>query len=66
MYNAIDREEAITDNSLNLVVAGDGKVFTNIDANANEVPEEKILEAMKLSLDEMKPWLDAQNEFAKC
>ncbi len=50
---------------LNYVVAGDGKVFTMIDAGAYMVEEEKILEGMEKSLDMMKEWIKPQEEFIK-
>jgi polyribonucleotide nucleotidyltransferase len=36
-----------------------------IDAGCYEIPEEKVLETMEKSLEVMKPWLEAQNEFIK-
>ena len=48
---------------MNYVVAGDGKVFTMIDAGAYEVPEEKVLESMEKSFEFMQPWLKAQEDF---
>ncbi len=48
---------------LNYVVAGDGKVFTMIDAGAYEVDEEKIFEGMEKSLGFMDKWIEAQNKF---
>lgn len=50
---------------MNYVVAGDGKVFTMIDAGAYEVPEEKVLECMEKSFEYMRPWIDAQEDFLK-
>ncbi len=51
------------DEKMNYVVAGDGKVFTMIDAGCYEVEEEKVIEAMEVSLGYMNPWLEAQNKF---
>ena len=51
------------DEKMNYVVAGDGKVFTMIDAGAYEVPEEKVLESMEKSFEFMQPWLKAQEDF---
>lgn len=56
---------ASEEDQMNYVVAGDGKVFTMIDAGCYEVSDEKILEGMKKSLELMNPWIDAQNEFLK-
>lgn len=53
------------ENPMNYVVAGDGETFTMIDAGSYEVTEEKIIEGMKKSLEYMKLWLDAQNDFLK-
>ncbi len=50
---------------MNFVVAGDGEVFTMIDAGAHIVLEEKILEAMEKSLGMMKDWIKPQEEFVK-
>ncbi len=48
---------------MNFVVAGDGKVFTMIDAGAYEVEEEKIFESMEKSFEYMNEWLKAQEDF---
>ncbi len=48
---------------LNLVIAGDGKNVTNLDADAFEVPENQVLEAMKFGIDEMAKWLEPQKQF---
>jgi len=51
------------DSALSMIVAGDGETITNIDANANEVPDDKMIEALDFGLELMKPWLAAQNDF---
>ncbi|MBP5204333.1 polyribonucleotide nucleotidyltransferase [bacterium] len=56
-------DDTSDDDRMNYVVAGDGKIFTMIDAGAYNVPDEKVIEGMEKSLEFMKPWLDAQNEF---
>lgn len=61
IFKAMDSVSEIE--KMNYVVSGDGNVFTMIDASCFEVEEEKILENMKKSLELMKPWLEAQNEF---
>ena len=48
---------------MNYVLAGDGEKFTMIDAGCHIVPEEKVIEGMKMSLELMKPWLEAQEAF---
>lgn len=62
LYNHVERDDK---EQLNMVLAGDGEKFTNFDANALELPEEKVLEAMKYGLELMKPWIDAQKKFAE-
>ena len=58
-------EEASAEDKMNYMVAGDGKEFTMIDAGCYEIPEDEVIKSMKLSLEEMKPWVDAQNAFVK-
>lgn len=58
-----DRDNEAKKEKLNLVIAGDGKNFTNIDADAYEIEEAEVVKAMKFGLEEMKPWLDAQKKF---
>jgi len=50
---------------MNFVVAGDGEVFTMVDAGAHIIEEEKILEAMEKSLAMMKNWIKPQEDFVK-
>ncbi len=61
IYSGLD--DVDEDHRLNYVLGGDGKLFTMIDAGCYEIPEEQVLEAMELSLEEMKLWIDAQNKF---
>ena len=63
IYKSIEDVDLV--DKMNYVVGGDGKVFTMIDAGCFEIPEEDVLKAMEMSLDEMKLWIDAQNEFLK-
>ncbi|NLD25123.1 polyribonucleotide nucleotidyltransferase [Candidatus Dojkabacteria bacterium] len=63
VYKAMDLTSE--DDKLNFVVAGDGEVFTMIDAGAHIIPEEKILEGMEKSLSMMKEWIKPQEEFVK-
>ena len=58
-------EDVNKENVLNYVVGGDGNEFTMIDAGCFEVDEDSVLKAMEVGLDEMKKWVDAQNEFVK-
>lgn len=60
----VSRDESLDGLVMNFVVAGDGKSFTNIDANSREVPEDKIIETMEYALGLMNPWLEAQQSFA--
>ncbi|MFA5622710.1 MAG: polyribonucleotide nucleotidyltransferase [Candidatus Dojkabacteria bacterium] len=48
---------------MNYVVGGDGKLFSMIDAGCYEIPEDQAVEAMEMSLVEMKVWIEAQNKF---
>lgn len=59
-----DRDE-IEKSTLNLVLGGDGETLTNIDSNAYELSEEKMIEAMKYGLELMKPWIEAQKKFVE-
>ncbi len=63
IYKSIEDVDLV--DKMNYVVGGDGKVFTMIDAGCFEIPEEDVLKAMEMSLDEMKLWIDAQNAFIK-
>jgi len=63
IYNSLD--DVDEENKMNYVLGGDGKVFTMIDAGCYEIPEEEVLKAMEMSLDEMKKWIDAQDAFLK-
>ncbi len=63
-YKYMDRDDFV-ETEMNFVLGGDEKGFTNIDSNMKEVSEETVNETMKLGLDLMKPWLEAQNEFVK-
>ncbi|MGI6423250.1 MAG: polyribonucleotide nucleotidyltransferase [Candidatus Dojkabacteria bacterium] len=56
-------EDVSEEEKMNYVVGGDGELFTMIDAGCYEIPEEKVLEAMELSLSEMKEWIKNQNIF---
>ncbi len=63
IYKSIEDVDLV--DKMNYVVGGDGKVFTMIDAGCFEIPEEDVLKAMEMSLEEMKLWITAQNEFVK-
>jgi polyribonucleotide nucleotidyltransferase len=56
-------DETSEKDQMNYVVAGDGEKFTMIDAGCHEVPEEKVLDGMRMALNLMNPWLEAQNTF---
>lgn len=58
-------EDVSKEDVLNYVLGGDGNLFTMIDASCYEIPEDDVLKAMELSLEEMKKWISAQNEFLK-
>ncbi|HRI06046.1 MAG TPA: polyribonucleotide nucleotidyltransferase [Candidatus Dojkabacteria bacterium] len=61
----VDRDDQAEKTVLNLVIAGDGEKVTNLDADAYEVPESDIIDAMKFGLKEMQGWLKAQKDFAE-
>jgi len=63
IYKNLD--QVSKEDPMNYMITGDGKVFTMIDGACNDIEDEKVVETMKKGLDEMKPWLDAQNEFIK-
>lgn len=53
------------ENPMNYIIAGDGKVFTMIDGGCNDINDDQVVKVMRKGLEEMKPWLDAQNKFIK-
>lgn len=61
MYKSI--EDVDSDNLMNYVVGGDGKVFTMIDGACYEIAEDQVLEAMESSLLEMNKWIENQKRF---
>ncbi|MGI6443759.1 MAG: polyribonucleotide nucleotidyltransferase [Candidatus Dojkabacteria bacterium] len=61
VYKAMDLTS--DEEKMNYVVAGDGKVFTMIDAGVHIVPEEKLLEGMEKSLEMMSKWIKPQEDF---
>jgi len=63
-YKYIERD-GFEDSDMNFVLGGDGEGFSNIDSNMKEVSEDVVNDAMKMGLDLMKPWLEAQKEFVK-
>ncbi|MBR2543533.1 polyribonucleotide nucleotidyltransferase [Candidatus Saccharibacteria bacterium] len=64
-FKAFLSPEERAESDLDLVVAcKDGKVVM-VEAGANEVPEETIIEAMKWAVKEVKPVLDLQRELAE-
>ena len=46
-------EDVSPENVLNYVLGGDGNVFTMIDASCFEIPEDQILKAMEMGLEEI-------------
>ena len=64
--NIVESVNSVSDSErMDFVIGGDGKTFTMIDAGCYEVEESRILEGMGKSLEFMKDWLKAQNEFLK-
>lgn len=47
---------------MNVVLGSDGELVTMLDADASEMPEEKIIEAMRLGVEESKALIEAQKE----
>ena len=58
-------EQTNENDSMDYVVAGDGKSFSMIDAGCHDIEESVIIEGMKKSLEFMQIWLDEQNKFLK-
>lgn len=58
-------EETSENESMNYIIAGDGKSFSMIDAGCHDIEEGVIIEGMKKSLEFMQIWLDEQNKFLK-
>jgi polyribonucleotide nucleotidyltransferase len=50
---------------MNYMIAGDGEVFTMIDGGCNDIEDDQVVESMRKGLEEMRPWLDAQNKFVE-
>lgn len=57
--------EVSSEEPMNYVVAGDGQVYTMIDGGCNDIEDEKVIEIMARGLEDMKPWLEAQNTFVE-
>ncbi|MCD4811127.1 polyribonucleotide nucleotidyltransferase [bacterium] len=53
------------ENPMNYIVSGDGEVFTMIDGACNDIADDTVVESMRRGLEDMKPWLDAQNKFVE-
>ncbi len=58
-----DRDGENTQSKLNLIMAGDGVNITNLDADAYELEEQEVLEAMDFGMKKMADWLDVQKKF---
>jgi polyribonucleotide nucleotidyltransferase len=63
IYKSLD--QVSNDNPMNYMISGDGEVFTMIDGGCNDIEDDKVVEIMRKGLEDMKPWLEAQNEFIK-
>lgn len=64
LYKHVNADD-LGDSKLNLVLAGDGEVVANIDANSYEVSDEDMVKSIEFGMDMMKPWLEAQKAFMK-
>lgn len=60
-----DDEEHSNETELNFVLGTDGELATMFDADSKEIPEDKIIEALKFGIEQSKPLIDAQNSFVK-
>jgi polyribonucleotide nucleotidyltransferase len=58
-------KEAEEESTLDLVVVGTKEALTMVEAGADEVPEETILEALRLAHEEITKLCDAQEELAR-
>jgi polyribonucleotide nucleotidyltransferase len=57
--------EIEADIELDLIVVGTKDALTMVEAGANEIPEEKLLEALDLAHEEVKKLCEAQEELAR-
>ena len=63
LYHQVDRDNSEEISKMNLVLAGDGNVFSNIDADMMEIDEDTFLEAMEMGMDDIKKWVDVQKQY---
>lgn len=61
----VDVNENSNETKLNFILGTDGEVVTMIDADANEVSEDVVIEGMNLGVDQVKVFIDAQKSFVK-
>ena len=64
-WTAFALPEDIDNSSLDLVVAGTDKGVMMVEAGANEVPEEQVVEAIDYALKAMQPAIELQKELVK-
>lgn len=57
--------EQAEEGDLNLVVAGTADAITMVEAGANELPEEKMVEALEFAHDNIKKLCDLQNQLVE-
>jgi len=58
-------DETTPEESMDYVVAGDGKTFSMIDGACHDIEEDFIIKGMEQSLGYMQLWIDEQNKFLK-
>jgi polyribonucleotide nucleotidyltransferase len=56
-------DETTPEESMDYVVAGDGKKFSMIDGACHDIEEDLIIKGMEKSLEYMQSWIDEQNKF---
>ncbi len=56
-------DETTPEESMDYVVAGDGKTFSMIDGACYDIEEDLIIKGMEKSLEYIQSWIDEQNKF---
>ncbi|HRY22214.1 MAG TPA: polyribonucleotide nucleotidyltransferase [Candidatus Dojkabacteria bacterium] len=56
-------DETTPEESMDYVVAGDGKTFSMMDGACHDIEEDLIIKGMEKSLEYMQSWIDEQNKF---
>ena len=64
-FVAFPTSDQLENGPIDLVVAGTGDAIMMVEAGANEVSEDQVIEAMRFAQTEMQPAINAQKELAK-